>query len=274
MSAGEPVVLYRVEDGAGIVTLNRPERLNAWTPAMERRFFEVLEDATRDAAVRVIVITGAGRGFCAGADTGLLDEIDTTNPVKVGGVREAAELLSIPKLVIAAVNGPCAGIGLVVAAMCDLRFAAAGARLSTAYAKLGLVAENGSSWILPRLVGPAVALDLLASARVFTTEEALEMGLVNRVFPADQLLPETLAYARAVAAGCSPRSVATIKWQVYRHAESDLRTAVAESLALTDRSLTGPDFKEGIASYGERRPPRFPDLADAGSRDPFGTDVP
>lgn len=131
-AAMEQVVKYAAADGVGVLTLNRPDRLNAWTPQMERRFFEVLETAAHDADVRVIVITGAGRGFCAGADAGLLNEIDPNMPVKVGGDREVAELITIPKLIVAAVNGSCAGLGLVLATMCDIRFAAAGAKFSTA----------------------------------------------------------------------------------------------------------------------------------------------
>jgi enoyl-CoA hydratase/carnithine racemase len=265
----EDPVLYAADDGVGVLTLNRPDRLNAWTPNMERRFFEVLEIAGHDPMVRVLVITGAGRGFCAGADAGLLNEIDPNLPVKVGGDREVAELIMMPKLIVAAINGACAGLGLVLAAMCDIRFAAAGAKFSTAYARLGLVAENGSSWILPRLVGPSRALDLLASARVFRAEEALQMGLVDRVFPAERVVAETLEYAREVATVCSPRSIAAMKWQIYRHAEASLDQAIKESLALTDLSLTSPDFKEGIASYSQRRPATFPPLADDEFRDPF-----
>ncbi len=267
--SAEELVLYSVEEGVATITLNRPERLNAWTASLERRFFAFIEQATSDHAVRVVVITGAGRGFCAGADVGELGGIDPAAPVKVGGEREAAELLSVPKLIIAAVNGACVGVGLALAAMCDLRFAAAGAKFSTPYARLGLVAENGTSWSLPRLLGTAAALDILVSGRVFLAEEAVQLGLVNRVYPADRVLAEAQTYARDIALNCSPSSIASIKWQVYRHAGSNLRAALTESLMLTDRSLTEPDFQEGMAGFRNRRPPAFGDLTAPGPRDPF-----
>jgi enoyl-CoA hydratase/carnithine racemase len=135
------------------------------------------------------------------------------------------------------------------------------------------VAESGSSWALPRLVGTAAAIDLLASGRVVLAEEAFQLGLVNRVVPGERLMPTTMEYAREVASSCSPASVASIKWQVYRHRESGLETALRESLALTDRALAGEDFGEGLAAYRERRPPRFPDLAGDRPRDPFGPGV-
>jgi enoyl-CoA hydratase/carnithine racemase len=168
--------------------------------------------------------------------------------------------LTVPKPIIAAINGPCAGIGLVQALMCDLRFAAAGAKLTTAFARRGLVAEHGISWILPRLVGPARALDLLLSGRVVLGEEAAALGLVNRALPAERLLDETLAYAGDIAANCSPASMAAMKRQVY----ADLERGAAEALAEADRlmlaSFERDDFREGVASFVERREPRFAPL--------------
>jgi enoyl-CoA hydratase/carnithine racemase len=149
----------------------------------------------------------------------------------------------------------------VQALMCDMRFAAAGAKLTTAFARRGLVAEHGISWILPRLVGPARALDLLLSARVVLAEEAQDLGLVNRVLAPDALLDETLAYARELAVNCSPASMATMKRQVYSALEQDLSQALAEADGLMLQSFTAPDFVEGVTSFLERRDPRFEPLA-------------
>ena len=192
------VVQMQVEDGVALLTLNRPERLNAWTTEMEHVYFALLEQCGADEQVRAIVVTGTGRGFCAGADMQQLQELGD------GTLIESAETverrpqslpLSIPKPIIAAINGACAGIGLVQALMCDLRFAAEGAKLTTAFARRGLIAEHGISWILPRLVGPARALDLLLSGRVVFAEEAQALGLVNRVYAPDRLLDAALEYA-------------------------------------------------------------------------------
>jgi enoyl-CoA hydratase/carnithine racemase len=168
--------------------------------------------------------------------------------------------LNVPKPVIAAVNGACAGIGMVQALMCDIRFAAAGAKFTTAFARRGLIAEYGMSWILPRLAGTSRALDLLFSARVVLAEEALELGLVNRVVPAEHLLDEALAYAADIAVNCSPTSMSIMKQQVYRDISRDLVTAHDDAIELMKASLRRPDFREGVASYLQKRPPSFQPL--------------
>ncbi len=214
---GSEVVQMRIDDGVALLTLNRPDRLNAWTAEMEHSYFALLEHCAHDHDVRVIVVTGAGRGFCAGADMQQLQALgDGTLGASAEEHQRRAQTfpLTIPKPIIAAVNGACAGIGLVQALMCDLRFAAAGAKLTTAFSRRGLVAEHGISWILPRLVGPANALDLLLSGRVVFSEEAHELGLVNRVYAPDRLLDATLDYARELVVNCSPASMATMKRQV------------------------------------------------------------
>jgi enoyl-CoA hydratase/carnithine racemase len=258
------VVQRRIDDGVALLTLNRPDRLNAWTPEMGRTYFDLLEDCAGRDDVRVIVVTGAGRGFCAGADMDNLQALGTDGAEARGGERDERPQtfpLTIPKPIIAAVNGGCAGIGLVLALMCDIRFAAEGAKLTTAFSRRGLVAEYGIAWILPRLVGPARALDLLLSGRVVLGEEAAALGLVNRSLPADRLLDETLAYARDLAANTSPSSMAAMKAQVY----ADLERPLAEALADADRrmlaSFGADDFREGVASFIERRAPRFAPLA-------------
>jgi enoyl-CoA hydratase/carnithine racemase len=255
MSQNESV-LYQVEKDVALVTLNRPDRLNAWTPEMVTRYFDLLDGAAADRNVRAIVVTGAGRGFCAGADMQALEDI-------TGGAgewkidRPQIHALSIPKPIVAAINGACAGLGLVHALMCDIRFAAAGAKFTTAFVRRGLIAEHGISWMLPRLVGPARAADLLLSGRVFLAEEALEMGVVNHVLPAAEVLPAALAYAADLAENCSPSSMAMIKEQIYRHVALDVDAALKDSNRMMATTLGSRDFKEGVASFVERRAPRF-----------------
>src|SRR5882762_9627808 len=217
--------------GVALLTLNRPQRLNAWTTEMEHAYFGLLDECAASEEVRVIVVTGAGRGFCAGADMQGLQELSDGNASRERGgeARRPQTLpLSVPKPIIAAINGPCAGIGLVQALMCDIRFAAVGAKLTTAFARRGLVAEHGISWLLPRLVGPARALDLLLSARVILGAEAAQLGLVNRALPSKGLLEGALAYAHDLAANCSPASMATMKRQIYADLERGLVDALAE----------------------------------------------
>jgi enoyl-CoA hydratase/carnithine racemase len=254
------VVLKDVQDGVAVLTLNRPDRLNAWTQELERSYFGLLAECAADRQVRVIVVTGAGRGFCAGAD---MDELQSLGEDGVseeqrdGGRVEQTYPLTLPKPIIAAINGPCAGIGLVQALMCDIRFAAEDAKLTTAFSRRGLVAEHGISWILPRLLGPARALDLLLSARVLLGAEAASIGLVNAAVPRERVLERTLAYARELAVNCSPASMATIKRQVYADLERSAPQALAEADRLMLASFAAPDFVEGVTSFLERREPRF-----------------
>jgi enoyl-CoA hydratase/carnithine racemase len=258
------VVQRQVRDGVALLTLNRPDRLNAWTAEMERVYFGMLEECAQAQEVRVIVVTGAGRGFCAGADMHDLQALgDGQVDVDVEAALERRPQifpLSIGKPIIAAVNGACAGIGLVQALMCDVRFAADEAKLTTAFARRGLVAEHGISWILPRLIGPARALDLLLSGRVVLAEEAQGLGLVNRVLPPETLLEGTLDYARELVVNCSPASMATMKRQVYADLDRALPDALAGADELMLESFTAPDFVEGVTSFLERRDPRFAPL--------------
>lgn len=273
----EAVVLKDVrEDGVAVLTLNRPDRLNAWTGELEQAYFGALRECTALQDVRAIVVTGAGRGFCAGADMQSLQDIEAavsggesangSSPSEddVQAAREQTPqtfTLGVPKPVIAAINGPCAGIGLVLALMCDVRFVAENAKLTTAFSRRGLVAEHGISWILPRLVGPARALDLLLSGRVVLGREAVELGLCNRVAPAETVLEQALAYAHELATLCSPASMAQMKRQVYAAMAEPLEQAVAEADRLMLASFAEPDFAEGVASFLERREPRFAPLS-------------
>ena len=254
-------VLREVTEGVCVLTLNRPERMNAWTHAMEERYFDLLEEADRDPAVRVIVVTGSGRGFCPGFDMDALAALSEGDAGEVEAPRRPQTFpLAVRKPIVAAINGACAGIGLVQALMCDIRFAAAGAKFTTAFARRGLVAEHGSSWLLPRLVGPAHALDLLLSGRVFLAEEAERLGVVNRVLPADEVRDHALAYARDLATNCSPASMAAMKAQVYRDLQRDLDESLEDANRLMAESFGRPDFAEGVQSFTERREPRFAPL--------------
>ncbi len=254
-----PVLVDRV-DSTAVITLHRPDRLNAWTQDLGTAYYDALDAAVADPGVRVIVVTGSGRGFCAGADMSTLQDLGDTGGA---GVEERTErrqphhATTLPKPVIAAVNGACAGLGLVLALSCDLRFAASGAKFTAAFSRRGLIAEYGSSWLLPNLVGTARAFDLLVSGRVVLAEEAERLGLVNEVVEADRLLDRTLAYAADLGAKVSPSSMATMKAQIYRHPRMPLQAAVDESVVLMRASLEGEDFVEGVDSFVEKRDPAF-----------------
>jgi enoyl-CoA hydratase/carnithine racemase len=268
-------ILYCVADRVATITLNRPDKLNAWTAVMEQEVRRAIYGAEADENVRVIVLTGAGRGFCAGADMSLLSSIaargitdrervlqNTDNSSKRDNVpadfqKKYSYFPSIHKPVIAAINGPAVGLGLIISLYCDLRFASDAARFGTAFAKRGLVAEYGLAWLLPRLIGPANALDLLFSARLADAGEALRMGLVNRVFPQDSFMDGVLAYARDLAASVSPRSLRVIKQQVYNAMFQSLSEAFDTAEHEMIESLQCEDFKEGVAHFVEKRPAQF-----------------
>jgi enoyl-CoA hydratase/carnithine racemase len=258
-----PLVLAEQRETVLLLILNRPERMNAWTDALEDQYFERLAAAEADPGVRAIVVTGAGRSFCAGAD---LDDLATVGAPGEAANGAVADRLprsfpsTIRKPLIAAMNGAAAGLGLVEALYCDVRFAAPGAKLTTGFARRGRVAEYGISWLLPRLVGVSRALDLLISGRVVLGDEAEGIGLVDRVVPADRLVDEAVAYALDLARNCSPTSMAVIKSQVQRHLAATFADAVAESDRLMLESFGWPDLAEGVASYRERRAPAFPPL--------------
>lgn len=259
------LVLLDVDRGVATLTFNRPEANNGWTGPLEQAYYDRLEACEADEAVKVIVVTGAGRSFCPGADMKMLAAGASGAAGGIGsgdaGVQRTKQPLVYPsrhtKPLIGAINGACAGVGLVQALMLDLRFAAAGAKFTVAFARRGLIAEYGCAWTLPRIVGQANALDLLMSSRVVLAEEALQMGLVNRVYPADELLAATQAYARDLAANCSPTSMAVMKRQVVRAWEMDLPQAIDEAFDLMNRSLKKPDFVEGVTSFLEKREPSF-----------------
>jgi len=268
------VTAYSVSDRIATVTLNRPERLNAWTGRMSFEYRTALAEASADESVRVIVVTGAGRGFCAGADSEALaghiergaysDGLPDDPPEPGYGVREEfdADLayhLGIEKPILAAVNGPAAGLGFALMCYCDVRFAAAGAKLTSAHGRLGLPAEFGLSWLLPRLIGLGRATDVLLSSRIFVAEEALQMGLVSAVVSPSDLAEHVREYATGLATGVSAASLVVTKRQLY----GDLLSAggpassIAEAEATMSTMMLAPDYREGVAALREKRPPRF-----------------
>jgi enoyl-CoA hydratase/carnithine racemase len=267
-------VLYSVEDGIAVVTLNRPDKLNAWRAQMDRDVRAAMKQASADPAVRVIVLTGAGRGFCAGADMNNLQTLAGGASSGAAAPRpappEAYDAAShdsfkrqyswfpaVPRPIIAAINGPCAGLGLIMSLYADMRFASDKAVFTTAFARRGLIAEHGISWLLPRLVGMAHATDLLFSARTVRAPEALSMGLVSRVIPHEQFMTEVMAYARMLATEVSPRSMREMKREMWHAQFQTLGQAIDEANADMPASFTSEDFKEGVAHFVEKRAARF-----------------
>jgi enoyl-CoA hydratase/carnithine racemase len=260
--SADPVLAER-HGAVLLLTLNRPERLNAWTDALEQRYFEHLDAAEADPEVRAIVVTGAGRGFCAGADFDVLEDAtgDDPTPSILERPRPRHRPLTIRKPLIAAINGAAAGVGLVEALYCDLRFCVPEAKLTTAFTRRGLIAEYGLAWLLPRLVGTGRALDLLISGRIVRGEEAHAIGLVDHLAAPGEMLDAALAYAEDIAANCSPTAIAIVKEQLRRALDQSFADSYEESERLVRESFQRPDPAEGVAAFLERRPPRFPPLS-------------
>jgi len=248
-----------------LLTLNRPKRLNAWTDEMEDRYFSCLSTAESDPDVRAIVVTGAGRGFCAGAEMADLTKVELSlGELPTGRAIARSHPLYMRKPMIAAINGAAAGLGLVEALYCDVRFAVPDAKLTTAFTRRGLIAEYGAAWLLERIVGYSTALDLLLSGRVITGGEALEIGLVNRLSDPETLVADAIGYAQDLAAHCSPTAMAVVKQQVRDAAGGDFQAAASDADKAAREALGRVDIKEGVASYLEKRSPHFPALGAAG----------
>ena len=261
------------QDGAiPVIVLNRPHRMNAWTGRMHAEYRWCLARAEADPTVRAIVITGRGRGFCVGGDAEALaghvrkGGYDPGTPAELEragyGIQPEFDAsfayhFGLSKPVLAAMNGPAAGVGLALACFADLRFAAAGAKFTTAHGKLNLPAEYGLSWLLPRMIGLTRANELLLSSRAFLAEEALAMGLVNAVWPADEVLDRTLDYARDLLRRVAPSSLRQTRWQIYRDLHRDVAASVEDSEALLRQMMREPDYAEGVAAFLEKRDPRW-----------------
>jgi enoyl-CoA hydratase/carnithine racemase len=265
---------YEVAARVATITLDRPERLNAWTARMNAEYRLLLQRAADDPGVRVIVVTGAGRGFCAGAESDDLagharrGAYESGAPIDLAtpgyGVRpefdaELAYHFGVRKPIIAAINGPVAGIGFALSCYCDLRFAAAGAKFTTAHGKLGLPCAFGLAWLLPKLIGLPRAMDLILSSRTFTAEEAFSLGLINAVVPADELTDHAAAYAHRLATSVSPASLAASKRQVYEAFHRTAAESVRAAEELLSPMMAGPDYREGVAALREKRAPVFQD---------------
>lgn len=270
-------IAYQVEDPVAVITLNRPDRLNAMTTRMLAEIRHASAAAEADSRVVGIILTGAGRGFCAGMDLAALDAISASGEVSREAPPELAAdpgdpamgedfsgvyqyFLKLRKPVVAAINGACAGLGFCFALLCDLRFVDRNAKFSTAFSQRGLVAEHGASWLLPRLIGPSKALDLLWSARRFDGVEAERLGLADRLCEPGTTVAAAREYLEGLAANVSPTSIMVIKQQVYRQLMMPLGPAMAETNHAMDESLKRGDFREGVRSFLEQRPPVFPRL--------------
>ena len=269
-------ITYEVDDPVATITLSRPDSLNAMTTTMECELQDAIGRACADPGVVGIVVTGAGRAFCAGADMKLLDSLssggDSTDVATAGSAVPEGEhasdfdgrfgyLMTTPKPIIAAINGATAGMAYPFALSCDLRVGCAESLFLTAFAQRGLIAEWGLGWLLPQLVGPSVALDLLMSSRKVGGEEAHRLGLLNHLVDRDELLSFSRHYIEQLAENCSPASIAVMKEQVVRHRNRGLGAAEAESQRLMVESFGRPDFAEGVRSFIEKRPPQFQRLS-------------
>jgi enoyl-CoA hydratase/carnithine racemase len=264
-------IAYEVEDGILTLTLNRPDALNAFTPRMQQELIDACGRIDADDAVRAVVVTGRGRGFCAGADLsaggstfdaearGGAIRDDRGLPPRDGGGLVTLRLFNLTKPVIAAVNGPAVGVGVTMTLPMDVRLASETARFGFVFTRRGLVPEAASSWFLPRVVGISRALEWVCTGRVFPAEEALAGGLVRSIHPPDELLPAARALAREMAEGTSPVSVALSRQMLWRMlgASHPMDAHRIDSRGIADRG-SSPDAREGVESFLEKRPASFP----------------
>ena len=267
-------IIYQVDDPVAVIKFNRPAALNAFTSRMLAEIRHALAAAETDEKVVGIILTGEGRGFCPGMDMNALDAISDGEVGKTDDLAELkaqpgdlelgdnfqvtySYLMSIRKPVIAAINGACAGLGLAIASMTDLRIVERSAKFSTAFSQRGLIAEHGISWTLPRLIGSGNALDLLWSARKFTGEEAKDIGLAEKLVEDGESLETAIDYVRNLAASSAPKSLQVMKAQIYRHMNMQLGDAMRETNDWMAASLQRDDFREGVRSFIEKRPPNF-----------------
>jgi enoyl-CoA hydratase/carnithine racemase len=265
-------IIEKINNSVHTIYLNRPERLNAWTEEMALEIKQSMDVASKNEDVKVIILTGTGRGFCAGADMNSLNTIDPDERADKNSQspysafdsawpldfqRAQTWFPSVPKPIIAAINGPAAGLGLILSMWCDIRFASKSAIFSTAFSKRGLIAEHGMSWLLPRLVGMGHAMDMTLTARKITADEAEKIGFVNKIFNDEIFLQEVNQYAENMANQVSPRSMKVMKRQLWQGLLQGLDEAV--NIADNDmvESFSSEDFKEGVAHFIEKRSPNF-----------------
>ncbi len=263
-------ILYETADRIATITLNRPQRMNAMPPRMIGEIHDALYEADRDDNVRVVIVTGAGKAFCSGMDM----EVLRTPADKV--MEEAGEhnrrdmnlrsdfrgafsyMMALRKPIIGAINGVCVGVGFTCALYFDIRIAAESARMGILYPRRGLSIEEGASWMLPRLIGLADAIEMVITGRTMSAQEALERRLVTHVVPDDQLIAKARELATEIATQCSPLGVSVARRLVYQHLFSDLGTAIREDFEELSKMFGSADFKEGIRAFMQRRPPNFP----------------
>ena len=264
--------LYNVSDGVAIITLNRPHRANAWTGVMHTEYRALLDKADRDSNIGAIIITGAGDYFCVGADVEGLEVFSETGEYDSGtgpdlvtpGSDEFSAFrhdytyhMALSKPVIAAVNGPMAGVGFVLACYADIRFAVDGVKFTTAHGPLNLPAECGLSWLLPRLIGGAKAIELLISSRKFLSEEAERIGLVHMLASRDQLIDDAMVYAKDLIARNSPESLRQSKRQVYLDFHRGVGESFQDAGELLKEMVKQADYREGVEALVEKRQPNW-----------------
>ena len=260
------------EEGIATIWLSRPNRMNAWTGRMHTEYRYLLSRAEQDQGIRGIVVTGRGKGFCVGGDSDAL-----TGHIKKGGydsgtsdeiewpgygVSDDFDALfayhyGLSKPIVAAINGPVAGVGLALACFVDIRFAAPGIKLTTAHGKLNLPAEYGLSWVLPRLVGLGRANDLLLTSRVFYSEEALAMGLVNQLFDSVNIVQQARGYLHEMVRAVSPNSIKQTRWQIYKDLHRDAASSVEDSEKLLKEMMKEQDYQEGVQAFLDKRNPKW-----------------
>ena len=266
---------YLVDQGIATIFLNRPHRMNAWTGRLHTEYRYLLAQANADRAVQAIVVSGRGRGFCVGGDSQALEghsqrgayDPGTGEDIAKPGYGTAQEFdaafayhFGLDKPIIAAINGPAAGVGLALACFADIRFAVPGVKFTTAHGKLNLPAEYGLSWMLPRIMGLGRANDILLTSRVFLSDEALQLGFVNALYDPEELLPKTYDYVRSMIATVSPNSLRQTRWQIYRDLHRDVASSVEESETLLNEMMGEADYKEGVRAFVEKRSPDWPSL--------------
>jgi enoyl-CoA hydratase/carnithine racemase len=266
---------YEVDQRVATIWLDRPHRMNAWTGRLHTEYRYLLNRANEDSGVGAIVVTGRGKGFCVGGDSQALTGHSKRGSYDAGTPEDIAKPgygvnanfnaafayhFGLTKPIIAAINGPAAGIGLALACFADVRFAIPGIKFTTAHGKLNLPAEYGLSWMLPRIVGLGRANDLLLTSRVFMSDEAEQIGFVNQLYSPETLVAESQAYAKNLIETVSPESLRQTRWQVYQDLHGSVAASVDTSEQLLEAMMRDDDYREGVKAFLEKRKPQWPSL--------------